>query len=504
MGEAKRKATLRDNVGISVDTFGGRVHVEWDPDGAITPLGQLPFFIEFLKVSGLFESFVSECPLEYTSPNAPDKRDVLGTLLLSILSGHNRYAHIASVRHDNVNPELLGMSKVVSEDSARKALSAIDEKEGTAWLDRQLSHCTRPLLSRPWIMDGDTTVKVLYGKQEGAVCGYNPKKPGRPSHAYHTRFMANTRLALDIEVEAGNKTSPIHDAIALFDWLDNTPRELWPAFFRGDCAYGTEPFLVELEQRLLPYLSKLRLTSNVKKLINRLFRNSEWVDAGQRWEGCESSLKLAGWSKERRVIVLRKEITGEIALKDGDKDGQLSFIETDDGVKKYEYAVLVTSLKDGILTIAQHYRDRADCENCYDELKNQWGWGGYTTQDMKRCRLAARFVALVYNWWTLFVRLAVPDKHHEAKTSRPLLLNAVARQTKHGGQTKLTITGSHAGREYARTLLTKLALFLQGIKGAAEQLTKEQRWFMILRQAFSKYLGGWTERSYQLPMVVPL
>ena len=31
----------------------------------------------------------------------------------------------------------------------------------------------------------------------------------------------------------------------------------------------------------------------------------------------------------------------------------------------------------------------------------------------------ARFIALIYNWWNLFVRLAKPDKHLEAITSRP-------------------------------------------------------------------------------------
>ena len=51
-----------------------------------------------------------------------------------------------------------------------------------------------------------------------------------------------------------------------------------------------------------------------------------------------------------------------------------------------------------------------------------WGWGGFVTHDVKRCRLTARFVALVYNWWSLFVRLADPDRHTEALTSRPLLL----------------------------------------------------------------------------------
>src|SRR6202007_1353326 len=77
------------------DTFGGRVHIEWDTAAPVTPLGQLPFFIEYLKQGGLFDGWVADCPLSFTSPNAPRKRDVLGTLLLSVLAGHRRYAYSA-------------------------------------------------------------------------------------------------------------------------------------------------------------------------------------------------------------------------------------------------------------------------------------------------------------------------------------------------------------------------------------------------------------------------
>ena len=79
---------------LAVETFQGRVHVEWDPEAAVTPLGQLAFFVEYLKQGGLFDPFVADCPLSYASPNAPRKRDVLGTMVLSILAGHRRYAHI--------------------------------------------------------------------------------------------------------------------------------------------------------------------------------------------------------------------------------------------------------------------------------------------------------------------------------------------------------------------------------------------------------------------------
>ena len=110
---------------LPVDTYGGRIHVEWDPQAAVTPLGQLPFFIEFLKTSDLFVPWVRECPLTYRSPNAPQPIDVLGTLFLSILSGHRRYAHITTIRTDGVNPALLGMSKVCSEDAVRRALGFV-------------------------------------------------------------------------------------------------------------------------------------------------------------------------------------------------------------------------------------------------------------------------------------------------------------------------------------------------------------------------------------------
>ena len=91
----------------------------------------------------------------------------------------------------------------------------------------------------------------------------------------------------------------------------------------------------------------------------------------------------------------------------------------------WEYAVLVTSLSSEILTIGQLYRDRADCENTFDELKNHWGWAGFTTRDIKRCRLMACSVALIFNWWNLFVRLADPYHHREAITSRPLTLTGI-------------------------------------------------------------------------------
>ena len=72
---------------VPVDSFAGKVEVRWTPEEAVTPLGQLPFFVDSLKQADLFDPFVGEAPLQYTSPTAPRVRDVLGTLLLSVASG---------------------------------------------------------------------------------------------------------------------------------------------------------------------------------------------------------------------------------------------------------------------------------------------------------------------------------------------------------------------------------------------------------------------------------
>lgn len=50
--------------------------------------------------------------------------------------------------------------------------------------------------------------------------------------------------------------------------LERLPRELWPRFIRGDVSFGNEAVMREAEERQIDYLTKLRLTANVKKLIH--------------------------------------------------------------------------------------------------------------------------------------------------------------------------------------------------------------------------------------------
>jgi len=248
----------------------------------------------------------------------------------------------------------------------------------------------------------------------------------------------------------------------------------------------------DAEARGLAFLFKLRLTANVKRMIEKLAGAREWVCAGEGFEAKESAVRLTGWSRSRRVIVLRRRVKGALGLSQvGDAGApQLSFAEIGAATEVYEYSVLVTSLDEDTEAFGQLYRDRGDGENIFDEMKNQWGWGGFTTHDLARCRLAARLLALFYDWWTIFVRLVDPSLHREAITSRPLFLSAIATRTRHARQTTIRVTSSHAKAKPAARALAAAAVFLRGLAKNAEQLTRLQKWRAILSRAFQAFLNG--------------
>ena len=501
---------------MRVQTPGGVFSVRWDARGSATALGQLAFFAEYLEATGLFEGWLKSCPLSYTSPNAPELVDVLGTWMLSILDGHWRYAHVGALRGDGVAPSILGMNKIIGDDSLRRALSAIapapeakhndaqrlaqqaQVARSTRWMQDQLKHSIAQATLEPWILDCDTTIKPLYGKQDGAVVSYNPHKPGRPSHAIHTYWIGNLRLVLDAQLEPGNRHSPVHSRPGLMALLQGLPQAQRPKLVRGDCAYGSEGEMSALEDIDQPYLFKLRQSAGVKKLVQRQWRRRDWCNLGQGWDACEDDLLLTGWTRRRRVIVMRRVRKADLIVelkrpgRPKTKDTaqtELHFIDENEPVKSWEYAVLVCNTHYELHNIGQLYRDRADCENGFDEIKNQWGWGGYTTHDIERCALSARAVALIYNWWSWYVRLAHPKTRLEAITSRPKLLSAVGRMTSHAGQKKILLTLTHEAAHQIKRLVTNVRHGLRLIHDTAPQLTKSQRWIALVRYIVERILA---------------
>ena len=318
--------------------------------------------------------------------------------------------------------------------------------------------------------------------------------------------MANLRISLGVEVRPGNEHAAAHGLNGLWHTLRALPRSRWPTFARGDCAYGNEKLMGEFETEGLPYLFKLRHTPKVKTLVQDALRHgARWVEAGEGWQAMEAQLQLSGWSRSRRVVLVRESPAlapvGAQARRRRDHldlplaDGQVWPRSAAPWSGKI--AVLVTSL-DALawptLAMPRLYRERGDAENCFDELKNQWGWNGYLTRKLSPCRLMANLIALIYNWWNLYVRFYDAEHHREAITSRPALMQGVARQVQSGGQRTVKISILHEKGEAIVRAVSLISKQLHEFMRIAERWTIAQRWAFLLTRLLRCWLGGkWLE-----------
>ena len=129
-----------------------------------------------------------------------------------------------------------------------------------------------------------------------------------------------------------------------------------------------------------------------------------------------------------------------------------------------------------IEAIGQFHRDRADCENGFDALKNRRAMSGFTTRDINRCQTTARSCELRYKWWGWYCRAANPSARMEAITSRPLLLAAVGKTASHARQTRLYLTPMHGKVSVLTSLIANIRAALEHVRLTAEQFKTTGPW----------------------------
>ena len=504
-------AKVADGHSLSALTMGGRMRLNWDERVEMSTNAHHVLFSEFLEASGLFDKLVEEAPLVYTSNNAPERRDVLGTAVLGIVDGAKRFRHFDSLTGDRVSAETFGLTKTMSCDSVRRGLRKMDAKAGLAWAFRQNVRCLAPVLPERYVLDLDPTVKTVYGEQEGAEVGYNPHKKGHKSHCYHTMSIAALRMPVGVIVLPGNETAGTDTIPMLSVFYEALPATLRPALTRGDVGFGKESVIAVCEKHGQRYLFKVGRTPRVRAEWRRTMSDpSAWTDAGGEWQVHEFTLRLQGWTKARRAVMARRpdpdlHCDGHPEAKPEDSQLMLPIDFAQQGNKKlpdgYEWYCLVTDLDLGAAELAALYRQRGDCENIFDEMKNQWGWGGFTSHDLGCTTLVAAIVAVVANWWNIFTRLGEDGSHREATTSRPLLQRCVASIGTHAREK--TVTLYVGGKEKTHAVFKDIAAFL-GRVASASQLTPEARWMVIVRYALRQFsfvkheFPPWVDDQYML------
>jgi hypothetical protein len=117
------------------------------------------------------------------------------------------------------------------------------------------------------IFDLDSTVVTVFGKQEDAAVGYNPRYRGKKSYDPLLCMEANSSYLWDVELRPGNAGTWDGSIEMLDTSLINVPPDIRELRVRADAGFGFNPVFVALEAHRAQYAVVARLTPAFKRLL---------------------------------------------------------------------------------------------------------------------------------------------------------------------------------------------------------------------------------------------
>jgi hypothetical protein len=381
--------------------------------------------------------------------------------LLSIGCGGNRFAHAEVTRFDPVLGELFGLQKMANFKAVMRLLNKFDRQRNDdvfgfiyRWLFGQLRVDNLTL-------DLDSTVMTRYGIPEGAAKGYNPSKPGRLSHHPLMAFVADTRMIAHCWLRPGNSASANNAQAFLGSTLEHLAGKK-VGLVRADSGFGEQAFLLDLEQRALPYIVALKLRQPLQRA---LVSAQGWWQLDEGIQLCSFEYQSTAWDKPRRVIGIRQHV----AIKRDAKGKQLSLFADDQNHRHWRYAALVTDLSLPAQELWRSYRGRADCENRIKELKYDFGADSFCMRNFWATEAAMQWAMLAFNLMSLFrqavlqstvTRAGKPQPvQHTLGTLRQQLFAKAARITQGRNKQVLKLAMSMQPRQWFEGLWNRARTF---------------------------------------------
>ena len=366
---------------------------------AISPFGGLASFISFLGQIGFARQVQQHLPFaEPTSNNAIPLAHCLTAFLMSVVVGAQRFAHTEWLRADRVLHALLGLPRFPSDDTIRNFFLRFKQPDIEAFW-RPLWRGLLLLLRCPatgFALDLDSTVFCREGKQEGARKGYNPRRKGRNSHHPLLAVLAEAHFILHGWLRSGN-TGPARGVIPfLQEALALLPEGLWIRTVRADSGFFDGAFLDFLEERTLPYVVVARLTSMLKRKCAGI---QEWTVIDEHHAAGEFTVKLFGWSKERRFVVVRERV----------RESKAAVGRKLIDVPGYTFRVWVTNRKESALELWRDYNGRACIEQRIEELKHDLAADGFCLQPFFATEAAFLAVLFTFNLLSLYQHQTTPQ-----------------------------------------------------------------------------------------------
>ena len=425
---------------------------------AITPFGGRASFVTFLGQIGYAQAVPQALPLAApTSHNAIPLAHTRTAFVMAVVTGAQRFAHGQWLRAEHVLHALLGLERFPGDDTLRNFFLRFSQGHSEAFW-RPLWRWLLRLLACPqagFSLDLDSTVFCRAGRQEGAAKGYHPRRKGRQSHPPLLAVLAEAPFVLHGWLRRGNPGAARGGVPFLQEALALLPEGTWIRCVRADRGFFEEALLSFLETRKLPYVVVARLTTTLKR---RCAGIKEWTVIDAHYAVGEFTAQLFGWSKARRLVVLREQV----------REGKDAVGRRLLDVPGYTFRVWVTSRSEGAMELWRDYNGRATVEQRIEELKHDLAADGFCLQPFFATESAFLAVLFTFNLLSLYQHQTTPGQpYRQPGTLRTAVFLAGAVLGKMGRDVVLRLSAAWGGLAKHKPLV---AAALDWLKCASPKL----------------------------------
>ena len=353
------------------------------------------FFHEFIRVLRLRHFLTRH--LVYPRRNSDYSiSQMLLALIYPVILGLDRIETASLLRSDRTFQYLTGLPSFPDPQTLRRFLL-----HAPTHLREQLHRANDRLLKRfihlperrsRLIFDLDSTVLTVFGHQEGAAVGYNPRYRGKRSYDPLLCLEANSSFLWDVELRPGDAGTWADSEELLACCFHSTPADIREVRVRADAGFGYGPVLEMMEARPAQYAVVARMIPSLKRELKGL----RYEPMNPRWEIAEFEHRPHDWSQARRCIVARRKI------EESDPEPTLFTLD------RYAYRAWHTNLPLAPAGVWHFYDGRAELERHIREFREDFALRKIPTRAFAANALYLEVIRLAYNLVTAFQRTCLP------------------------------------------------------------------------------------------------
>jgi hypothetical protein len=403
--------------------------VTFDND-TVTEAANFQFMELFKQLIGLDEIIGHHFTFVQAKNSMYAAQELIDYLIDCAILGHTRFLHMDALQSDPGYQTIKAIDRFPDESTFRLFLKKLNESHliQLIAINKEILHRKAKLEPKRlvWI-DIDDTVITLFGEQEGAVNGYNPRYHGRPSFKARVAFIAGTGELLHLDMNPGN----VNGMKDFLSFVKTVEAMLPPAYIiegiRADCGFADPAVMSYAEEKGWQYIFKLPKKATVKKAIAYLQQHPAFWETleeeeetirfateDDHWAAADISILQGNWETARRCVIYREAHETEST-----DDSQLTMMIT-----TYTFQAIITNTDLKPLPLLRTYNQRANIENRIDELKDGYAIEQNSLHDFMRNLLFCWIKVISCNLMVWFKQSLLPEdlQKCEVKTIRRVIL----------------------------------------------------------------------------------